>query len=223
MKKLVVSVLVVVFGVVLLTGCGETSTTFFEKKEIPVELQYSIQNAQESMSYYTFGNSIVSDVKGSFSELNNVELEYSGEFDEYLTTKYKIYRKNVNSFYPHWEKVAETYGKSYFDNIQNGLIYEYKVKAVYVNFGLESNISNIIKIDNREGYLAEPGTVKYINIEGGFYGIITEDGLKLDPVNLPDEYKQDGMNVRIWVKKAAAQVNFHMWGTIVEIKSIEQI
>jgi|SRR6056297_525511 len=223
MKKFVVSVLVVVFGVVLLTGCGENNTTSFEKKEIPVDLQNSIQNAQESMNYYTFGSSKVSDVKGSFYEMNNVELKYSGEFDSFLTTKYEIYRKNINSFYPYWEKVAETYDKSYFDNIQNGLIYEYKIKAVYVNFGLESNISNIIKIDNREGYLAEPGTVKYINIEGGFYGIITEDGLKLDPVNLPDEYKQDGMNIRVLVKKTASQVNFHMWGTVVEIKSIEQI
>jgi inhibitor of cysteine peptidase len=67
------------------------------------------------------------------------------------------------------------------------------------------------------------GTVKYISIEGGFYGIITDDGEHLDPVNLTEEYKVDGKKIRLDYSLTEEQVSFHMWGKLIVIKSIMSI
>jgi len=67
------------------------------------------------------------------------------------------------------------------------------------------------------------GTVQYINLEGGFYGIVGEDGNKYDPVNLPDEFKQDGLRVKFSAKILKDQMSIHMWGALIEITEIEKI
>lgn len=36
------------------------------------------------------------------------------------------------------------------------------------------------------------GTVRYIDISGGFYGIVTNNGENIYPMNLPTECQQDG-------------------------------
>ncbi|MHA1379697.1 MAG: hypothetical protein ACTSRG_15105 [Candidatus Helarchaeota archaeon] len=64
------------------------------------------------------------------------------------------------------------------------------------------------------------GTIKHLKIEGGFYGIIGEDGSKYYPSNLPDEFKKEGLRVIFRVKKRSV-VSFQMWGTNVEIVTIE--
>ena len=40
------------------------------------------------------------------------------------------------------------------------------------------------------------GTITYINLEGGFYGIVADDGEHYVPINLPSEFKVDGLRVR---------------------------
>ena len=65
------------------------------------------------------------------------------------------------------------------------------------------------------------GQIKHITIEGGFYGIVGDDGQKYDPVNLATEFKKDGLRVRFAVKEKKGAMGFHMWGKIVEIVSIE--
>lgn len=67
------------------------------------------------------------------------------------------------------------------------------------------------------------GTVKYVDLEGGFYGIVTDAGQKLDPVNLPDSLKIDGLRIRARVEKAQEQVSTHMWGPRVRIVQIERL
>lgn len=66
------------------------------------------------------------------------------------------------------------------------------------------------------------GTVKYIEVEGGFYGIITQDGTQLDPVNLPEEFQEDGLEVKFLMKEAEEQLSFHMWGELVDIVKIRR-
>ncbi len=64
------------------------------------------------------------------------------------------------------------------------------------------------------------GKVVHVIVEGGFYGIRTSDGQRLDPVNLPEELKQDGLPVAgAYVVKEGAY-SFHMWGKIVELTKI---
>jgi len=65
------------------------------------------------------------------------------------------------------------------------------------------------------------GTVRYVNVEGGFYGIETDDGTKLDPVNLPDRFKKDGLGIKARVETLQDQVSSHMWGQLVRILTIE--
>jgi len=64
------------------------------------------------------------------------------------------------------------------------------------------------------------GTVRFQSIEGGFYGIVGDDGRHLDPTNLPASLETDGLRVRYLARPRGDAVSFHMWGTIVELVSI---
>ena len=71
------------------------------------------------------------------------------------------------------------------------------------------------------------GTIVYNDFEGGFYGIIADEGFgffrNLDPINLPDELKEEDLRVRFKVRMLYGQVSFHMWGILVKILDIEKI
>lgn len=66
------------------------------------------------------------------------------------------------------------------------------------------------------------GTVRYIDLEGGFWGIVSDDGKHYDPINLAKEYQQEGLRVAVEAV-VANRVGIHMWGTIVEIRTITKI
>lgn len=77
---------------------------------------------------------------------------------------------------------------------------------------------------NNVGILSSAsGTVKYISLEGGFYGIITDGNKNLDPVNLPEEFQVDGKRIKFDYKPTKDQVSFHMWGLIVELSNIKSL
>ncbi|MCX7875677.1 MAG: hypothetical protein N2321_05835 [Melioribacteraceae bacterium] len=65
------------------------------------------------------------------------------------------------------------------------------------------------------------GTVKYISLEGGFYGIISENNEKFDPINLPNEFKKDGLKFLFSYKERNDLTSIHMWGKIIEIIEIK--
>ena len=67
------------------------------------------------------------------------------------------------------------------------------------------------------------GTVKYISLEGGFYGIITDNGKSLDPINLPKEFQVDGKRVYVKYHSIKEGADFHMWGMIIEIVEIKEL
>jgi hypothetical protein len=67
------------------------------------------------------------------------------------------------------------------------------------------------------------GTVRHIDVEGGFYGIVADDGRKLDPVNLPEDFQKDGVRVQVRVEELHDRVSTHMWGTIVRIVEIKRL
>ena len=64
------------------------------------------------------------------------------------------------------------------------------------------------------------GTVKYISLEGGFYGIITDDNKNLDPLNLLIEFQVDGKRISFKYVEKKDMASIHMWGIIVEIIEI---
>jgi hypothetical protein len=67
------------------------------------------------------------------------------------------------------------------------------------------------------------GTVRYIDLEGGFYGIFGRDGSHCDPVNLPAEFAIDGLCVQFRGRILKDAVSYHMWGKIVQLIDIEGI
>lgn len=66
------------------------------------------------------------------------------------------------------------------------------------------------------------GTIKQVGVEGGFFGIVGDDGQNYDPQNLPEDFKVDGQKVRFQLRKSENQASFHMWGIIVEVVKIEK-
>ena len=67
------------------------------------------------------------------------------------------------------------------------------------------------------------GIVVYLDFEGGFYGIVADDDKHYDPINLPEEYKEDSLRVRFAGKVREDLASFHMWGEIIELFYIERL
>jgi hypothetical protein len=65
------------------------------------------------------------------------------------------------------------------------------------------------------------GFIKYVELEGGFFGIMTEDGTKYFPEYLEQDFKQDGLGVRVQAKAQEQILGIQMWGNPIEIIKIE--
>ncbi|HDD45030.1 MAG TPA: hypothetical protein ENG63_09270 [Candidatus Desulfofervidus auxilii] len=78
------------------------------------------------------------------------------------------------------------------------------------------------KFQGEKEIISSTGTIKYLSLEGGFYGIETEKGEKYLPLNLPEEFKKDGLKVwfKAKLKKVAA---IQMWGKPIEILEMSEI
>lgn len=66
------------------------------------------------------------------------------------------------------------------------------------------------------------GKVIHVLLEGGFYGIAISDTVNLFPVNLPEPYKKQGLKIRFSFKPVKKVNSTVMWGTPIEILSIEK-
>jgi hypothetical protein len=60
-----------------------------------------------------------------------------------------------------------------------------------------------------------------VELEGGFFGIMTEDGNKYFPEYLEQDFKQDGLGVRVQAKPQEQILGIQMWGTPIEVIKIE--
>ena len=65
------------------------------------------------------------------------------------------------------------------------------------------------------------GFITYVELEGGFFGIMTEEGAKYFPEYLAPDYKVDGLSVRVVAKPQEQILGIQMWGTPIEIIKIE--
>ena len=64
------------------------------------------------------------------------------------------------------------------------------------------------------------GEVKHLTIEGGFWGIVAEDGQRYDPGKLPREFEQAGRKVRVVARRTPDQISYRQWGQLIEIVEI---
>ncbi len=68
------------------------------------------------------------------------------------------------------------------------------------------------------------GMVRYIDLEGGFYGLISGYGDRLDPLqSLPAEFMVDSLQVWFKYKISEDQGSYHMWGTIIDLLDIRKL
>jgi len=77
-------------------------------------------------------------------------------------------------------------------------------------------------LDDTEGTVTIEGTVRYVQLEGGFWAIEGTDGRTYDPVNLPEKFQHDGMRVRVQAVIRDDLGGIHMVGPIIEIRAIEE-
>ena len=66
------------------------------------------------------------------------------------------------------------------------------------------------------------GTVRYFNLEGGFWAVRGDDGVTYDPIaGLAPAFQRENLRVTIVAKIRSDMAGIHMVGPIVEILSIE--
>ncbi len=97
-------------------------------------------------------------------------------------------------------------------------------KALYLTILLTLGIA-ILALTSCAGagkdVVSRTGTVKFNELEGGFYGIVGDDGKNYDPINLREEFRKDGLSIRFQMKIREDITTTHMWGTPIEITKIE--
>jgi len=79
------------------------------------------------------------------------------------------------------------------------------------------------ELGKEENAVRGTGTIVWLNFEGGFWGIIGDDGEHYDPSNLNSEFQSEDLRVYFEAKTRTDLVSFHMWGKIVEILTIQQL
>lgn len=67
------------------------------------------------------------------------------------------------------------------------------------------------------------GEVTYVNLSGGFYGIIGDDGNKYQPTNLSHQLRKPGLPVKFTFQPAKNTFSTIMWGTIIDIRSASRL
>lgn len=66
------------------------------------------------------------------------------------------------------------------------------------------------------------GTVKFQNLEGGFWSIIDKNGINYRPVNMPEQLKFEDAEVEV-IAEHDEQMSFIMWGDPIKIISFSTL
>ncbi len=74
-----------------------------------------------------------------------------------------------------------------------------------------------------ENLVSGVGTIIYQDLEGGFFGLVADDGSKYDPLNLDEAFKQDSLRVRFRARRRTGVMTIRMWGQPVEILDMTRI
>jgi hypothetical protein len=72
--------------------------------------------------------------------------------------------------------------------------------------------------------ISDTGTVRYVDLEGGYWAIFGDGGGHYDVVSgQPDAMKVDGLRVRFLARPSSRGVSIHMWGQRIEIESVDRV
>ena len=84
----------------------------------------------------------------------------------------------------------------------------------------ETNTSSTVNEQSRTMITV---TVKYLEIEGGFYGLVTQDGKKLLPMNLASQYRKAGTVLKVSGKQLTDVMTTQQWGTPYQISEVKLV
>lgn len=66
-------------------------------------------------------------------------------------------------------------------------------------------------------------TVKFMNLEGGFFGLVSNEGKHWLPLNLNKEFQQHGAVIKVKGNPVKGMMTIQQWGTPFSITHIELI
>ncbi|WOH36941.1 hypothetical protein RI844_16440 [Thalassotalea fonticola] len=67
------------------------------------------------------------------------------------------------------------------------------------------------------------GTLKYYNLEGGFFGFIGDNGERFLPLNLDKKYQQNGARIKMLGKVDNDIMTIQQWGQPFRVEQVEII
>lgn len=98
-----------------------------------------------------------------------------------------------------------------------------KMKKTIIIFLLPLLLTVGCILDSGDDTIRAKGTVTFIDFEGGFYGIVSDDGKRYDPVNLADMFQTDSLRVQFEARERKDLNNYHQWGILVEILEMHKL
>ena len=66
------------------------------------------------------------------------------------------------------------------------------------------------------------GEIRFVNVEGGCWGILGSDGVAYEPIHLPEDFRMDGLAVLVRLRERDDVGSTCMIGRMVEIVSIRR-
>jgi hypothetical protein len=72
-------------------------------------------------------------------------------------------------------------------------------------------------------HISGSGTVRFLTIEGGFWGIVGDDGENYDPLALDPAFQKEGLRVRFEAVPETDMMSTRMWGTLITLVRIEAV
>ena len=77
-----------------------------------------------------------------------------------------------------------------------------------------------VSVDDPDAFIID-GTIRFMNVEGGCWGILGDDGVSYEPTGIPREFLEDGLRVRAALKLRKDLASICMIGKIVEVLDIK--
>jgi len=99
----------------------------------------------------------------------------------------------------------------------------HKSSPVSHSNGINSTESNSFTETGNHSLELFKGTIKYLEFEGGFFGIITTEGQQLLPINLDSQYHQNELIVEFSGEFKNDLMTIHQWGTPFHINRINSV
>ncbi|WP_341503796.1 hypothetical protein [Gallaecimonas sp. GXIMD4217] len=74
-----------------------------------------------------------------------------------------------------------------------------------------------------QSIISGQGEIRLLPMEGGFYGIVAEDGRHWLPLGLPPEFRRPGLKVRFSGEPKPEVLTIQQWGTPLRITEISPL